>query len=564
MFDKLISQNYLLLVLNIDPIQPSPIINTNLLNIRNVYSSFITINREAHVWYQEVYHTLEKIQFGGSLGTNGLLIKGSKKCLNIIKRIYCQRLLQAPYGFIISDLVELSNIHVKRQERDPLISLPNVLCLIINDINRRSNGYGASMDEIKTTLKLQYPEFPLPTDDILYSTIGTLIQDKILLLKNGGYTTLACEQAVQIKTQFITKDHKLYSNEPKSIFSRLIHGFRRRDQNSSPLFAFNAQLLSSPNSNPHYQAPRVVTDYGMIESNAQFRASSRSHPHTIRRASLRTHSTDTRQQQQPLPPQQQILPTPPSSSSTQMRRPRPRSFSFDEQLSIIDDDDESIVHDMPFSVAPVRPFQQQQLQSQHRRLNTSKVSSRCRTRRRHRSRSLTKRTNNRQITLQQHQPHHEWLHTTDNHQESTSSEEIEDDDDDGDNNDDENEAHFSPRSTSTAANRPRNRKPILHASDFDRRLCEATTTTIPINEQENSSPIHINNIQHHTSPVSQPSTEPDDINLIVYSNNNNDLLNATIISRKSETNNSIKKITCHEKFLAIRYGSPDSGISGKT
>lgn len=81
-------------------------------------------------------------------------------------------------------LVELNNIHVKRQERDPLISLPNVLCLLINDINRRSNGYGASMDEIKTTLKLLFPEFPLPTDDILYSTIGTLIQDKILLLKS--------------------------------------------------------------------------------------------------------------------------------------------------------------------------------------------------------------------------------------------------------------------------------------------------------------------------------------------------------------------------------------------
>ena len=73
---------------------------------------------------------------------------------------------------------------MKKQERDPLISLPNVLCLIINDINRRSGGYGASMDEIKTTLKLQFPEFPLPTDDILYSTIGTLIQDKILLLKS--------------------------------------------------------------------------------------------------------------------------------------------------------------------------------------------------------------------------------------------------------------------------------------------------------------------------------------------------------------------------------------------
>jgi hypothetical protein len=104
MFDKLISQNYLLLLLNIDPSQPSALVNTNLLNIRNVYSSFITINREAHVWYQEVYHTLEKIQFGGSLGTNGLLIKGSKKCLSLLKRIYCQRLLQAPYGFIISDL----------------------------------------------------------------------------------------------------------------------------------------------------------------------------------------------------------------------------------------------------------------------------------------------------------------------------------------------------------------------------------------------------------------------------------------------------------------------------
>lgn len=108
MFDRLISPNYLLLLLNIDSNQPAALVNSNLLNIRNVYSSFITINREAHVWYQEVYHTLEKVQFGGSLGTNGLLIKGSKKCLNTIKRIHSQRLLQPPYGFIISDLGNVS------------------------------------------------------------------------------------------------------------------------------------------------------------------------------------------------------------------------------------------------------------------------------------------------------------------------------------------------------------------------------------------------------------------------------------------------------------------------
>lgn len=106
MFDKIIPSSYLLLLLNIDPSQPSALANANLLNIRNVYASLITINREAHIWYQEVYHALEKIQFAGSLGNNGLLIKGPKKSLNVIKRIYSQRLLQSPYGFIISDLSE--------------------------------------------------------------------------------------------------------------------------------------------------------------------------------------------------------------------------------------------------------------------------------------------------------------------------------------------------------------------------------------------------------------------------------------------------------------------------
>ena len=312
----------------------------------------------------------------------------------------------------------------------------------------------------------------------------------------------------------------------------------------------------------------------MLEPNGQFRASSRSHPHaTMRRASLRTHSTDTRQN----PPL--IHPTP-SSSSTQMRRPRPRSFSFDEQLSIIDDDDESIIHDMPFSVAPVRPFpgqhqQQQQQQVQHRRLNTSKVSSRGRARRR-RSRSLTKRTNLRlpqqqpppPQQQQQQQKQHEWLHTTDNHQETTSSEEIDDEEDEVDDDDDEaeNQAHFSPRSTSTtAANRPRNRKPLLHASDFDRRLCDVTAhQPIPISTEQNKSSSSPSNppehIQHHTSPVSQPSTEPDDINLIIYTTHAHDSLNGTLISRKSDS----KKFSTHEQFLTIRYGSPDSGISGKT
>ena len=60
MFEKIISSHYLLLLLKIDPNQPSALVNSNLLNIRNVYSSFITINREAHIWYQEVYHALEK------------------------------------------------------------------------------------------------------------------------------------------------------------------------------------------------------------------------------------------------------------------------------------------------------------------------------------------------------------------------------------------------------------------------------------------------------------------------------------------------------------------------
>ena len=358
-------------------------------------------------------------------------------------------------------------------------------------------------------------------------------------------------------------------DEPKSIFSRLIHGFRRRDQNQSPPFVFNAQLLggSSPQSHAPIQGARIMTDYGMIEPNGPFRASSRSHPHTMRRASLRTHSTDTRQAQAQAPVP--ILPAP--SSTNQIRRPRPRSFSFDEQLSIIDDDDESIVHDMPFTVAPVRPSQtQQQSQAaavvaaaiQHRRLNTSKVSSRCRTRRR-RSRSLTKRSNLRPV----HGQHHEWLHTTENHPETSSSEEYDDEEDEQNDQDDDpdNEPHFSPRSTSTAANRPRNRKPLLHASDFDRRLCDATINNNNNNEAKTSaSPTHTDPIPHHTSPVSQPSTVHDEINLIVYSTNTNDFLNATISSRKSETNASLKKFTVHEKLVPLRYGSPDSGISGKT
>ena len=225
-----------------------------------------------------------------------------------------------------------------------------------------------------------------------------------------------------------------------------------------------------------------MTDYGMIEPNAPFRASSRSHPHTMRRASLRTQSTDTRssQQQQAQSQQQQMgsagvslfppVPPPPppmtsSLSSNPIRRARPRSFSFDEQLSIIDDDDESLVHDMPFTVAPVRPSQPNHHHhhhphphatqgGQHRRLNTSKVSSRCRGRRR-RSRSLTKRTA--AVPIIHHRPtinsaaQHEWLHTTDNHPQSSSSEEYDDDDDDDDEQDDidehddiDQEPHFSP------------------------------------------------------------------------------------------------------------------------
>ncbi|CAF1566458.1 unnamed protein product, partial [Didymodactylos carnosus] len=100
---------------------------------------------------------------------------------------------------------ELSNNEAKRHEREALISLPNVLCLIINEVNK--TGHCASMDEIKTNLKVNYPEFPLPQDNILYTTIGTLMEDNKLMLKNGGYTTLPCQQATHVKAQVIRKDH---------------------------------------------------------------------------------------------------------------------------------------------------------------------------------------------------------------------------------------------------------------------------------------------------------------------------------------------------------------------
>jgi hypothetical protein len=41
---------------------------------------------------------------------------------------------------------------------------------------------------------------------------------KFCFYLDGGYTTLPCEQAKQVKTQFITKDHKLYSSKKFSNF----------------------------------------------------------------------------------------------------------------------------------------------------------------------------------------------------------------------------------------------------------------------------------------------------------------------------------------------------------
>ncbi|CAF1412993.1 unnamed protein product, partial [Didymodactylos carnosus] len=332
------------------------------------------------------------------------------------------------------------------------------------------------MDEIKTNLKVNYPEFPLPQDDILYSTIGTLIQDKKLMLKNGGYMTLPCEQAKHVKTQFVTKDHKLHSNEQKSIFSRLFNGIRRRAENPQQQeqehqhidlqpFAFNAPLMASP-SLAINKAQIVTRDYGLIDEidmrQYKQRSSRFNNQHqSERRSTRRPHSINY------------------YNSQKQNRQYLTRSFSFEEELSVIHDNDDDT--DNPSTITSSTPRRMLQIQNnpsyqrhRERRSNSPSVSNTRRSQsikhrpyhRRQRTRSKSH-TNRSQQQMQPINEHNWTLCSNNNHSpqsssitDTSSSDEIK-----------QKTTAFSPRSTSTV-NVPRNRKPIMNATNFSQRLSD--------------------------------------------------------------------------------------------
>ncbi|CAF1330201.1 unnamed protein product [Didymodactylos carnosus] len=84
-----------------------------------------------------------------------------------------------------------------------------------------------------------------------------------------------------------------------------------------------------------------------------------------------------------------------------------------------------------------------------------------------------------------------------------------------DNDEEEEAAHFSPRSTSTTTfNLPRNRKPILPSSDFNRRLCEL---------ENNNHKITVNDIpfQQQQKLVEVPTTNKRRYSLGTIKNHNN-------------------------------------------
>ncbi|GIX91441.1 storkhead-box protein 1 [Caerostris darwini] len=92
----------------------------------------------------------------------------------------------------------MENLLNKNRDLDPVTMslvaqtqfapLPEALCKVVYDLT--SEGVIASMQIISKRLKTTFPELTVPSDDILYKTLGTLIKERKLYHTGSGYSVV--------------------------------------------------------------------------------------------------------------------------------------------------------------------------------------------------------------------------------------------------------------------------------------------------------------------------------------------------------------------------------------
>ncbi|XP_069125024.1 uncharacterized protein [Argopecten irradians] len=136
-------------------------------------------------WNPALVESIQNLEYQGYVEPDTLLVGGEEIHLENLRTAWGRRVLNDPAHFRITKIGDIGSIKMQVIPQTQFIPLPEILCLVILDLN--SKQVVATLDVIHTRLTQCFNDLESPGVQVLYDTLGILIRQRKVFHNGSGY-----------------------------------------------------------------------------------------------------------------------------------------------------------------------------------------------------------------------------------------------------------------------------------------------------------------------------------------------------------------------------------------